>query len=64
MPDDIESKTAIALVASVMRQLQMKHIFAEADIATILGHADDSLPGKQNPDVDAILVRAQEIIAE
>ena len=64
MPDDLESKTAIALVASLMRQLQKKNIFGDRDIATIFGHADDSMPGKQNPEVDAILVRAQEIVAE
>jgi hypothetical protein len=64
MSVDIESKTAIALVSSLIRQLQIKRVFVEADIATIFGHADDSLAEKQRPDVDAILIRAQQIIAE
>jgi hypothetical protein len=64
MPADLESKAALVLVAALIRQLQMKRALGEADIAAIFGHADDSLPEKQNPNVDAIWVQAQEIIAE
>jgi hypothetical protein len=64
VPVDIEPKAALVLVASLIRQLQLKRLLVEADIATIFGHADDSLPEERNPDVDAIWIRAQEIIAE
>jgi hypothetical protein len=58
-----ESKAAVTLTASLIRQLRIKRVLGEADLASIFGHADDVLPGKHNPSVDKIWVDAQEIIA-
>jgi len=63
MAVDLEAKAATVLVASLVRQLHTKKLLGEADIAEIFGHADETLSGKQDPKLDAIWVRAQEIIA-
>jgi hypothetical protein len=63
MSTDQESKASIVLIASLIRQLQARKFLGENDIAAIFGHADEALPGKQNPKLDAIWLNAQEIIA-
>jgi hypothetical protein len=64
MPADLESEAALVLVASLIRQLQVNNALGEMDIAKIFGHADDALAKKRTPVLDALWVRAQEIIAE
>jgi hypothetical protein len=61
MPDDLESKTAIALVASLMRQLQMKNVFGERDIRALI----QSTTGLTTPDTTCLsrFIRAARHVA-